>query len=47
MSPSTLAAHHRRLEAMYAGAPVNQTIPSRVVVAEGGAEVHMEVSEAF
>ncbi len=47
MTAPNLAHHHRRLEAMHAGAPINQTIPSRVSVSAGQAEVHMEVTEAY
>jgi acyl-coenzyme A thioesterase PaaI-like protein len=34
--------HHRRLEAMYAAAPINHVVPSRVRVAEGSAEVFLK-----
>jgi len=35
-------AHHRKLEHMYASAPVNSTIQSRIEVAEGRATVRIE-----
>ena len=47
MTKGELNTHHRCLEAMYAGAPINNTIPSRVEVGDGIAEVFMEVSQAY
>ena len=45
MTARDLSEHHRRLEGMYAGAPINRSIPSRATVGEGKAEVRMDVSE--
>jgi len=45
MPSRDLADHHRRLETMYAGAPINRAIPSRATVGDGKAEVRMDVSE--
>jgi acyl-coenzyme A thioesterase PaaI-like protein len=47
MTTNELNDHHRRLEAMYAGAPINSTVPSRVTVGDGTAEIVMEVSDAY
>jgi acyl-coenzyme A thioesterase PaaI-like protein len=48
LSPAEEAAqHHRRLAAMYAAAPVNAQVPSRVVVEDGRAEVFATVSPDF
>ena len=47
MEEKNRATHFRCLEAMYAGAPINNTIPSRVKVGAGSAEVFLDVSEAY
>ena len=39
--------HFRRLERMYHSAPVNDVIPSRLVVSEGQAEVLLTVGKQF
>lgn len=47
MSSPALEDHYRRLTAMYASAPINATIPSRVHVGQGRATVSMEVSQRY
>ena len=39
--------HYRGLERMYHSAPINTSIPSRLRVREGGAEVHMRVGRDY
>ena len=40
-------AHFRGLESMYAGAPINRTIPCRLKVRHQSAEVRMEVGREY
>lgn len=47
MNPDQLEKHYRRLETMYHTAPINHSIPSRLTVSDGEAEIRMTVGEQF
>ena len=47
MASAQESQHFRSLERMYHSAPINQSVPSRLVVQQGEAEVRMKVGPKY